>query len=103
MSVSTSQPTNAVAPDSVPPIQGPRLEPSENAAVIPRVIEIRPDGTAIVGTTGLARVLLQPGDQPIHELLPMADAVVCAELFNSCGGHGGRRAVVVSYTDCANE
>lgn len=66
-----------------------------------RVIEIRPDGSAVVDTTGLARVVLRPGDEPIQELLPIDDAQQCADLFNSCSSRHGRRAVVVTYAEAA--
>ena len=60
-----------------------------------KILKVRNDGTAIVSTRGLRRVVIQPGNEIADELLTVDEAAAFVEGFNSPSGEF--RAKVVKY------
>lgn len=60
-----------------------------------KVLEVRPDGTAVVDATGLFRVVLQPGNEVADELLDEDEAKAWLSGFNRAGNK--YRATAISY------
>ena len=60
-----------------------------------KVIEILPDGSALVSTEGLFRILIQPEGRIAGELLDADEAQSFLDGYNNC--RGNRRAEAVTY------
>ena len=63
------------------------------------VLEVRNDGTAVVSTRGLRRVVIQPGGEVAQEMQPPELAKAYADAYNSWPGTC--RAVVQTYAQAA--
>jgi hypothetical protein len=63
------------------------------------VIAVCCDGTAVVKTHGLKRVLMQPAGVPIGELLEEHEARAIQKTVKRCNPGGGRFAEVIDYAE----
>ena len=64
-----------------------------------KVLEVRPDGTAVVSTEGLMRVVLQPGNEIHDELVEPWEAEACLSGYN--GLVDGHWAEAIDYAEVA--
>ncbi len=92
---------NHFLPQPVQPIvpHSPAAKVEDSSPSGPKVVEILPDGNAVVDTHGLFRVVIQPEGAIAEELLERGDAQVFVDTFNQCSR--GMHAEMVSYLDLA--
>lgn len=63
-----------------------------------QILEVKADGTALVSTLGLLRVVIQPSGEIADELVTRPEADAFVDGFNACNSKRRRWAEAVDYT-----